>query len=80
MYSFNNTDDDPHGGGVIVAVCSDSQDVVLTIYDGRGRRVQSIREGKLQVIVPPQTSYTFVAKNATDRWIHANVHECDIDT
>ncbi|WEV74438.1 hypothetical protein OZX74_02540 [Bifidobacterium sp. ESL0798] len=69
---------DPGDDGTLTAVCNDSADIRIAIYNDKGRQIRSFNSvGHLQVVVPPGTTYTFVAKNATGNWIHANVHECD---
>ncbi|MDF7640496.1 hypothetical protein PT279_02675 [Bifidobacterium sp. ESL0784] len=69
---------DPGDDGTLTAVCNDSADIRIAIYNDKGRQIRSFNSvGHLQVVVPPGATYTFVAKNTTGNWTHANVHECD---
>ncbi|WEV47218.1 hypothetical protein OZX62_02735 [Bifidobacterium sp. ESL0690] len=69
---------DPGDDGTLTAVCNDSADIRIAIYNNKGRQIRSFNNvGHLQVVVPPGATYTFVAKNTTGNWTHANVRECD---
>ncbi|WEV67884.1 FxLYD domain-containing protein [Bifidobacterium sp. ESL0769] len=76
VYRFHNNYSDD--GVNVCGVTTGTPDIQVTVYDDEGRQVHEKRDVSW-FEVPPKETYTFKARNVTDHWVHANVHECDIE-
>ncbi|MDF7640497.1 hypothetical protein PT279_02680 [Bifidobacterium sp. ESL0784] len=78
--TVNSVDTSYSEDGVLMCLANESPDVTVTIYDGRGHKVDSSIGGpgfEWHLSVPGKTKYTFKARNTTGHWAHSNVHECE---